>query len=168
MVSGRALKLQVLIAIALVAGVGLIRPALVNAHPLHTTMSRVTRSARTTEISIRAFADDFLFAATGRRAENAATAPAPDDSSASRYVMRTVRLRDARGALIPLVWCGLRREGEVVWLCVRVKAATPVTTLENRMLMERFEDQVNVMRVESGSVRSTLLFTRSRPTRPFP
>lgn len=155
---------------AVVAGIAValtnLSPA--SAHPLHTTMSRIVRGPVTTEISIRAFADDFLFVATGRRAANAASAPAPDDSSASRYVMRTLRLRDARGVVIRLAWCGLRREGDVVWLCVRAPSRHPAASVENRMLMDRFEDQVNVMRIETGAARTTLLFTQRRPVRSLP
>lgn len=160
---------RALMAAGLIGLLGLVTRRTAFAHPLHTTMTRlVQRPDSTSELMIRAFADDFLFVATGRTAKDAASAATPSDSAASRYVTRSVRIRDASGRAIPLRWCGLRRTGEVVWVCVRAHGVTAGSRLENRLLLERFDDQVNVVQIERGPARTTLLFTKQRPVRPLP
>jgi hypothetical protein len=134
-----------------------------SAHPIHTTMTQVTvsRVARgyEVELRVRAFVDDFsaAVATAGGRVP-------PKDSSfavrdAAAYLNQTVRLYEGRSP-VKLEWCGMRREKDVVWLCL--KTASPISNrqlaLSQRMHMTLYDDQVNVVKVNDGGRNRSLLF----------
>src|SRR2546425_4408401 len=88
--------------------------ALLAAHPLHTTLTQLTyRDAdRSVEVMVRGFADDF----------RAALGEDVTDSAASAYVRSGVTIADRTGRPLPAAWCGLKRTGDVLWLCLRARA----------------------------------------------
>jgi hypothetical protein len=132
------------------------------AHDIHTTMTRlvVEPGGGAVVLTIRVFADDFLAAATGQVAATAAAAPTPGDSAAFAYVRRSVSLVGAAGRPAAAEWCGLRRTGEVLWLCVRLRGVAPTgAELVNRLLVDRHADQVNIVQTDYGTARTSLLFT---------
>lgn len=139
-------------------------------HPIHTTVTVIKRDAtgHALNVSVRAFADDFS-AAVARFAGR----PSPVDSSAPladviRYVQAKVEIRDARGTTVPLVSCGMTRVRELYWLCftVALKDGARSLSVRNQLLTELHADQVNIIQLERGRDRSTLLFTRGSAARP--
>jgi hypothetical protein len=135
-----------------------------NAHPLHTTLVQLTYDERThvLEGSIRVFAGDFAVAIAKH-----AGAKAPDDdrvadAEAFQYVTNTLRFLDANGGAMPLSWCGSRRSGDVLWLCVRASSVAPPNTLKlsDQMLCELFDDQINIVQTVAGAKRASMLFTK--------
>jgi hypothetical protein len=135
-----------------------------DAHPLHTTLVQLTydERAHTVEGSIRVFAGDFA-AAVAKHA--GATSPDDDrvtDAAAFAYVTSTFRFTDASGRAVPLAWCGSRRAGDVLWLCVRGASAAPPSALElsDQMLCELFDDQINIVQTVAGARRANMLFTK--------
>jgi hypothetical protein len=138
-------------------------------HPLHTTLAQVTADARggAIDASIRVFAGDFAFAVAKR---NGASAPADDrvsDAASFAYVAATFRVTDAEGKAAPLTWCGSRREGDVLWLCVRAAAGATGARLEDRMLFELFDDQINIVQTTDGAKKSSVLFTKGDGAKPL-
>lgn len=132
------------------------------AHPIHTTMSTITVENGAVTLRVRAFADD-LSASVATFARK----PVPADSSmvaadVDRYAKHAVRVTDAKGRALTVSSCGVTREREVYWLCLRVNGATALNGLKmsNTMLVERHDDQVNIVLVKAGTVRRTLLFTK--------
>jgi hypothetical protein len=149
---GAALALGVLVAPAARAGF---------AHPLHTTLTQLSydASTRVLNVSVRVFADDFSAAVMpGGRAGGDVI---PPDSAVLRYLSGRLDLQRASGGAIPLRWCGLRRDGEVLFLCLRATAQpSPAgARLRNTLLSELFVDQVNIVQASYGGARRTLLFT---------
>ena len=135
-----------------------------DAHPLHTTLVQLTYDGRThvLEASIRVFAGDFA-AAVAKRA--GAKTPSDDrvaNAAAFDYIAKTLRFVDASGRAVPLVWCGSRRAGDVLWLCVRAPTATPpnMLKLSDQMLCELFDDQVNIVQTALGDRHASMLFTK--------
>lgn len=132
------------------------------AHPIHTTMTAVTTDARGTIFTIRSFADDFsasvaLFA--GKQPPKDSSVSAAD---VARYLNEKVHILDARGERVALTSCGVNRARELYWLCVRIDGVTnpALLSVENTLLIERHDDQVNIVQVTNGSARKTLLFTK--------
>lgn len=153
---------RLLCAVAFAAGaLGTCRVVPAAAHPLHTTITDLVTDGRTVRASIRIFSDDFN-AGIARREPQAQSSPAVFERAAFAYVARTVVLRRERGAIVPLSWCGLRRENDLVVLCVRASlpAGTRHWSLSNTLLHEMFDDQVNVVRATRGTARQHLLFVR--------
>lgn len=135
-----------------------------DAHPLHTTLVQLTydESARRIDGSIRVFAGDFAAAVAKRSG-----APTPDDdrvgvAAAFAYLTRTLVLTDAAGRVVPLSWCGSRRAGDVLWLCVHapILPAQHALQLSDQMLCELFDDQINIVQSTRGGHRASMLFTK--------
>ena len=158
---GAVLALGVLLVTAVRTGV---------AHPLHTTLTQLSydASARVLNVSVRVFADDFSAAVMpGSRARTSAI---PPDSAMLRYVSGRFALRRPDGAAIPLRWCGMRRDGEALFLCLRATAQpSPAgARMRNALLGEMFTDQVNIVQANYGGARRTLLFTPRGGTKVLP
>jgi hypothetical protein len=122
--------------------------ALFAAHPIHTTVLHLQWNARSAilEGTLRIFEDDLRAAAADARL------------SASAYVLRSVGLT-AAGRVVPLEVCGERRTGDAVLVCLRgsMEAARDVR-VRNDLLLERYEDQVNIVRI-LGDRPVTVLMT---------
>jgi len=132
------------------------------AHPLHTTLTELSYDdgGRIVHLSLRAFGDDLRAALGGD----------VTDSAASGYLRSKVTLADRGGRPLPLAWCGLRRTGDVVWLCLRaaVPGGARGLQLHVGLLFERYADQINIVQATDGGRRSTLLFTRGDQPRSLP
>ncbi|MEP7066444.1 MAG: DUF6702 family protein [Gemmatimonadota bacterium] len=134
------------------------------AHPLHTTLAQLTydEHTRTLESSIRVFAGDFASAVAKRKGLAAPTDDRVSDANAMEYVRNTFRFTDASGHAVPAAWCGSRRAGDVLWLCLRVSNSAPPTALHlaDQMLCELFDDQINIVQSTAGTRHSSMLFTK--------
>lgn len=146
---------------ALVAA-GLMWPRPVVAHPIHTTLTTVSLGSRGVVLSVRAFADDLSASVAAYAGKPAPVDWSVPESDAARYVDAHLRVLDGAGRALSLRHCGVRRERDVVWLCVTIDGATDVRVLqaENRILMERHADQVNIVQIDAAGARKTLLFTK--------
>jgi hypothetical protein len=135
-----------------------------DAHPLHTTLVQLTYDERThvLEASIRVFAGDFAAAVAKRAGSKTPDDDRVADADAFKYVTNTLRIIDGSGRAVPLAWCGSRRAGDVLWLCVRASSVAPPNTLElsDQMLCELFDDQINIVQAVAGTKRASMLFTK--------
>jgi hypothetical protein len=131
-------------------------------HPLHTTLSELSvASDGRVEIVLRAFVDDFSAAVVGRAGPMPAPVATPPDSAIARYLARTMAVTDASGRRVALDVAGVRRGGDLVWVTLRSPVKVPAgVRLTNRVLFERYEDQVNIVQASVGGRRQTLLFTK--------
>lgn len=134
------------------------------AHPLHTTLVQLTYDERghALEGSIRVFAGDFAAAVAKRRGAATPDNDRVSDAEAQAYVGATLHITDAAGRAVPLAWCGSRRGGDVLWLCVRASNVAPPTALRlsDRMLCELFDDQINIVQSAAGAKHTSMLFTK--------
>jgi hypothetical protein len=127
------------------------------AHPIHTTLTNVTYDRATAQVTatVRAFSADVDQALVHRR-----------DTVIADYARAAIVLADQAGKPVPTIWCGSRREGDVVWLCLRAPAPRGASgmTLSDTLLFDVFDDQVNIVMTEHGSV----LFTKGDAPRRLP
>ena len=121
---------------------------LIAAHPLHTSFAQVKidSRAKTIDVSLRVFIDDFTAAAQAHK------------QSTADYARATLIIRNARGSAIVLESCGEKRTGDLMWICLRGRADTKPATVFSRVLFEKFDDQVNVVQTIYDSRKSNLLF----------
>lgn len=123
------------------------------AHPSHTSTAELTARGDSIHVTIRLFADDL--AGTG---------------DLSTYVAGRFRVVDARGAPIALEWAGAKRSGDV--LVVRLGGRAPGglsgAKVRHELLMERFADQVNLVRATYGGRTRTLVFVHGDGPRTLP
>src|SRR5262249_25277506 len=136
----------------------------VNAHPLHTTLAEVTVDAprRHVRATVRLFADDLSAALSRSTAASGAL-----ESSAARYVASHFGLSDGSQS-IPLHACGVRRAGDVIWVCLESDGSN-VNHLRARdsLLTEAFADQVNIVQVGNGSARRSMVFLKGDGDKPI-
>ena len=150
------------LALALVGAIGTIVKR-ADAHPLHTTLAEVTASPRgSVQIVLRVFVDDFAAAVSRRAAPPRAPIITPTDSAAARYLGETLVLTDGGGRRVALAVVGMRRTDDLLWITLEAPTLRTNTgaRLANRVLFERWDDQVNIVQTSLGGRRQTLLFTK--------
>jgi hypothetical protein len=145
------------------------RPA--HAHPLHTTLAELSYdpASRVLDVSLRVFADDFA-AAVARRAGARTVGALPPDSAMFRYVAERFALAAPGAGPVALRWCGVRRSGDVLLLCLRATAVPALAGVRVRstLLHELFTDQVNLVQASYGGRRRMLMFTPGTGAKPLP
>ena len=113
------------------------------AHPNHTSTAELVADGDSVRVTIRLFADDL--AGTG---------------DLRAYVSERFEIVDQLGAPVALLWSESRRVRDVV--VVRLAGRTPHGLAGGRvmhqLLMDRFDDQVNLVRARYGGRSVTLVF----------
>lgn len=145
----------------LLGGTLLVRAVALPAHPLHTTMAELERDrARgTVRVTIRVFVDDLGRAVL--RLPASAAPPAPlGDPAAAAYATSHFTL-EVDGQALPLTSCGVRRTGDLAWICLESARGgrTEGVRVRNSMLFELYADQINIVQ-SHGAERASVLFTR--------
>jgi hypothetical protein len=152
----------VVLALGLVGALGIIvRRA--DAHPLHTTLAEVSASpSGGVQIVLRVFVDDFAAAVRRQAALPRAPIVTPADSATARYLGETLVLTDGAGRHVALGVVGMRRTDDLLWITLEAPTlrSTAGARLANRVLFERWDDQVNIVQTGLGGRRQTLLFTK--------
>jgi hypothetical protein len=107
-------------------------------------------------VSIRLFLEDLLQALERQPGSRAGARAEAASYAASRFALYT------EGRALRLMPCGVRFGGDVVQVCFRARAPQGLTGLSvsNRLLVELFDDQINIVQVIAGGRRSSLVFTK--------
>jgi hypothetical protein len=163
-----ARRLSLALALLVVPAV-LAAPRAADAHPLHTTLTELSydASARVLTATLRVFADDFSAAVVGARAGGPVVIP--PDSAMLRYVTGRFSVTGRGSGRVVMRWCGVRKEGVVLFLCLRGAAPGSFAglTMTNGLLTEVFPDQVNIVQASIDGRRRTLLFTPRDGAKPL-
>ncbi len=153
------------------------RPA--HAHPLHTTLAELSYdpATRVLQVSLRVFTDDFTNAVARRAGERAGeragvrtVGALPPDSAMFRYVAERFAIAAPGAGPLALRWCGVRRSGDVLLLCLRATAVPALAgaRVRSALLNESFADQVNLVQATYDGRRQMLLFTPRTGVKPLP
>jgi len=137
------------------------------AHPIHTSFAEAdyNPAAKTLEVAVRVFADDFesaLGGLAGKPVSFARTPPKELDALARAYATAhfTVKTRDHQ--LASLRWVGreLHDAANEVWLYFEfpLPAGPDGIRLHHALLSDRFPDQLNSVRVRDRGREVTLTF----------
>lgn len=136
-----------------------------DAHPLHTSFTEITRdrAGGRVSISVRLFADDFGALMDSLHAQPASRALTLE-AVAQRYVAQSLWLSSA-GKRVRLDWCGMRTEGGLTWVCARSAESVRAgqLRLRNALMFDRFEDQISIVRWTIGSASRTLVLSARAP-----
>jgi hypothetical protein len=134
-----------------------------HSHPLHTTLTEVSLAPDgQLQIVLRAFVDDFAAAVAGHYGPMSPPIATPTDSAIARYLGAAVSVSDGAGRRVALSVVGTRRSGDLLWITLRAPVAGRAAgvRLTNRVLFERYDDQVNIVQTSIAGRRQTLLFTK--------
>ncbi len=135
------------------------------AHSYHLSMTEagLSENGDRLELGIRLFADDLeaaLSAQAGRRVSLMKSAVA--EPLIAAYLQAKLQVTDEAGARIPMRIVGTKQDGETVWIFVESqKSCGRNVRLTNTLLFDRFEDQMNVVKINASPVRSVTFSPRS-------
>lgn len=153
------------LAAALVGG-AVLAPGTAGAHPMHTSLTKVTRDAASgrARLMIRVFADDYL-GAVNRGRPVAATDAGGAESLV--YLQRSLAVMSGPRAL-GLRFCGVERVGEMLWICAETDGPVDRAgiSMRNQILCDRFGDQVNIVQSATGPRTRSTLFVRGDGAKP--
>jgi hypothetical protein len=142
-------------------------------HPLHTTITTISYDARTHVVTamMRIFVDD-LAKAVERRSGGAEVrvGASTGDAAATEYVRAMFTVAGDDGRSTPLAVCGLRRTGDVQWICLRATLPHGLAGLRiaDAVLTDLYADQVNVVMADDTQGHASLLFTRGDKVKSLP
>ena len=137
------------------------------AHPFYISVCQVDHNPDTgaLEMSFRIFMDDLELAletmgtdrlrlGTEREAEKA-------DLYISRYLARHVEI-EINGHRAGAAFLGKEVDSDAIWCYVEVENVSVIETMTitNTLLLETFEDQVNLVHVNANGQKKSLVFTR--------
>lgn len=125
-------------------------------HPIHSSSAllRIPDRSAQAAIELRVFADDFP--------------PGPSRAAAQRYLADRFRVLDRRGATVPLTVEGITVDGAVLILSLSAPVGDGLVRVWHGVLAEKFSDQVNLVRVERGGRRGSLLFVAGDGAKTLP
>lgn len=137
------------------------------AHPFYVSVCRIDHNpeTRALEMSFRIFTDDLeqtlealgtgsLRLGTGREAEKA-------DLYIGRYLVRHV-VFEINGKRMDADFLGKEVEEEATWCYVEITGVPELKSIAvtNTLLLETFEDQVNLVHVNAHGQKKSMLFSR--------
>jgi hypothetical protein len=122
-------------------------------HPMHTSSAELVHEADSVRVTIRVFADDI--AAVG------AVRP---------YLGDRFGIVDRSGNAVRLEWVGSEVRGDVLTIRMRGRIAGGLSRakVNNRVLSDRFADQVNIVRAAYDRRAVTLIFSRGDGPKALP
>lgn len=136
----------------------------VRAHDFHASFAILERSAdgSIVEVSLRVFADDLEGALSARTGRPVTIGLTPDvDALISAYVAETLELRSSESVALALTWVGKEARVDSVWIYLETPAVSlDGLRLRNRVLHERFADQVNLVQLREGRRQAMLNFRK--------
>jgi hypothetical protein len=132
-------------------------------HPLHLSSTRLDLPAgqRVVEVQVRAFIDDLeeaMAAETGTMRRLGVTPASELDSTLAQHLRRRLLL-SANGTPLALTYIGHERVDDAVELYATAPLPPRPTTLDvdQRLLLDRFPDQQNLVFVHEGSTRRSAI-----------
>ena len=140
-------------------------------HPLHTTMAEVTfdPAHRTVRAMIRVFADDFSGAVARHAGGTHGTDGGAWDAAAAQYTTSAFALADRSGRAVDLHSCGVRRAGDLYFVCLEASGVNGLDalTVRSALLSEVYSDQINIVQADVHGTRKSLMFTRGDKAKPL-
>jgi hypothetical protein len=164
------LRSRFALVVALLGVISAFSPRTADAHPLHTTLSELTvdPSHHTVRTVVRIFVDDLT---AGLSHQHPGTRLVPSGSAieaqATAYVAGSLSILDRGGTAVALRSCGVRRNAELLWVCIEgnISGDGRDLSLRNAVLCDVFPDQVNIVQVGDGADKRNVLFTRGDRTK---
>ena len=162
------LKSRAVLIVALLGIASGLTPRTADAHPLHTTLAEVTvdQPHQTVRAVVRVFVDD-LSAGLSHQRPGSGHVGAAIEAQATAYVLASFSMLDRDAKPVALRSCGVRRNQELLWVCLEgnISGASRDLSLRNAVLCDVFSDQVNIVQVGDGTNKRSVLFSRGDGTK---
>ena len=146
------------------------------AHSVHTSTAEAEYNAKTKklEVSLTVFVSDLelaLVRQSEREMKIEKTPAAEFDAQIQAYLAKTFVVTDAAGKVAKLEWVGREMDEEseksgdpavVLFFEVEVPEGVKGARLQNTVFCDLFEDQINLLSLQTASHKSELRFTRDK------
>ena len=135
-------------------------------HDYHVSVIQMQQNAttKTLEISMRIFTDDLEMALSKDNGNKRFTISNQDrnDEFLKRYLNRHFEVKDARKQIKNFKYLGKEQEVDATWIYLEVEGFSDWKgmSLRNDVLMEVFDDQVNMVNFKSESGKKTYLYKK--------
>lgn len=143
-------------------------------HAYHASITelRYNPAKRQVELSLKIFTDDLEKALSQGQAVPVHLDQQPRAGAlAAAYLQRSLRLGTRPNESLPLQFLGMQHEQDAYWLYARVPLppAKPLTSLRLRqaLLLDMFPDQMNIVNIEAGGQKQSLLFRAGNEEQAF-
>jgi sensor domain CHASE-containing protein len=159
--------------VAIVAGLLGFVAARASAHPVHASSTQVQMSGdgQALAIAVRFFTDDLeaALSASGANVSLVTSAPADVDTALSHYLAERIQVGIDGRALVRGRVSGHERDGDatLVFLTVPLRAAPVQLVILQRALLERFDDQTNLVHARIGDKKRSALLRRGNDRAEF-
>ena len=135
------------------------------AHKFYTSLARVeyNAEAKTVEVALRVFADDLELALTRRSGRRVYLDRTKDAAELTlTYLRETFEISGRDGRKAELRWVGMEAQTDIVWLYFEAPLPEGLAgaTLRDRVLLELFRTQVNLVNIKYGDKQLDLVFRR--------
>ena len=146
--------------------------ALTASRPLHEFHASVTQmqynlKEQTFEISIRVFTDDFEKALSAASSSKVSLDKKSDKNDAliEKYVQAHFSYVTPQKQPKPFTYVGHETEVDANWIYLEMPYTEPFRggILKQNVLMEEFDDQVNMVNIRYQSQKKTFVFRKSQP-----
>lgn len=135
-------------------------------HDYHVSLTQLQHNVgeKTIEISMRVFTDD-LETALSRANGNKKLIITNEDRNGEflkRYLLGHFQIKDGKKQILNFTYLGKEQEVEATWIYLEIPGVSTLSgaTLKNDVLMEVFDDQVNMVNFKSESGKKTYLFKK--------
>ena len=140
-------------------------------HDFHTSLTQMQfeAKAQTVEVSIRMFTDDLETALTRENGGKPVRfgGPAKVDQLLEKYVRKHFIVADAQRKQRTWTYLGYEQEADAHWVYLEMPASGANTfrniVIKQDILMELFEDQVNLINIQYNQQKKTLVFRNNQP-----
>ncbi len=133
-------------------------------HAFHTSITQIefNSKAKTYEISVRLFTDDFETAIDTENKTKGTKILDGDknDAKVSAYISRHFTITSPQNKKIVFKYIGKENEDLATWIYLELPAdlLTKGCKIQQIAMLELFDDQVNILNFRQGEERKTLLF----------
>ena len=136
-----------------------------NRHAFHTSITQIDFNAKekTLEVSIRVFTDDLENTLSKEnkgqrfRIEN----NDKNDPFVERYIRQHFKLSSPKGQLRAYTYIGKENEADATWVYIEIplqEATLQGFTLQQDVLMDVFDDQVNIVNITQSGERKSYIY----------
>ncbi|KAA9338316.1 hypothetical protein F0P96_05635 [Hymenobacter busanensis] len=135
------------------------------AHAYHASIMdvKVNAQKKQLEVALKVFTDDLekgLSVGQPRPISLDQTPPFVVQPLVAAYLRKTIVFTGKPSEEFPLKYIGMERENDAHWLYFSVALPRPLqgVRLQQRLLLEQFPDQMNIVNVEASSGKKSALF----------
>jgi hypothetical protein len=137
-------------------------------HAYHTSITKIDHNAKqkSLEISVRVFTDDLesVLSRDNNKQQFRIDNNDKNDAAVERYIRKVFKLTNAKGQAKMVDYIGKENEGEATWIYLEIAHNEALTNhkLYQNVLMDMFEDQVNIVNITFGGNRHSYVFNEKQ------